>query len=153
MALVGIEILTREFVQGKSKTTALRDLAMRVEGGEVFGLLRPNGAGKTTLVNLLGGVLTPSGGTARIFCLDVERQMNDIIDRINICGGDTLFHWALKERQILNFYGRVYGLTQAEKEKRITYLSDRFEAKDLLEKFGWYISGQQIRLILCARSK
>jgi ABC-2 type transport system ATP-binding protein len=150
MAIVDVENLTREFAQGKSKTIALRDLTMDVEDGEVFGLLGPNGAGKTTLVNILGGVLTPSSGKARIFGLDVERQMNKIIDRINICSGETQFHWALKGRQILNFYGRVYGLTQTEREKRIAYLSERFEAKDLLDKkFGWYSSGQKMRLILC----
>jgi ABC-2 type transport system ATP-binding protein len=76
--------------------------------------------------------------------------MNGIINRINICSGDTQFHWALKTRQILNFYGRVYGLSSSERERRISYLVERFEIKDLMEKkFGWFSSGQRMRLILC----
>ena len=150
MALVDIRNLNRVFVQGKNKTTAIKDLTLSVNRGEIFGLLGPNGAGKTTLVNILGGVLTPSAGHASIFGLDVAREMNGIINRINICSGDTQFHWALKTRQILNFYGRVYGLDRAEREKRIAYLVDRFEIKDLMEKkFGWFSSGQRMRLILC----
>ena len=150
MALVDIRNLNRVFVQGKNKTTAIKDLTLAIEKGEIFGLLGPNGAGKTTLVNILGGVLTPSAGHASIFGLDVERQMNGIINRINICSGDTQFHWALKTRQILNFYGRVYGLDRAEREKRIANLVERFEIKDLMEKkFGWFSSGQRMRLILC----
>ena len=61
MALADIRNLKRVFVQGKNKTTAIRDLTLSVEMGEKFGLLGPNGAGKTTLVNILGGVLIPSG--------------------------------------------------------------------------------------------
>ncbi len=150
MALVETSHLSRVFAQGKTRTVAIKDLTLAVERGEIFGLLGPNGAGKTTLVNILGGVLTPSGGSAKVFGLDVARQMVAIIDRINICSGDTQFHWALKGRQILNFYGRVYGLTSTEREKRIAYLAERFEAKELMEKkFGWYSSGQRMRLILC----
>lgn len=150
MALVDIRNLNRVFIQGRKKTTAIKDLTLSVERGEIFGLLGPNGAGKTTLVNILGGVLTPSGGHASIFGIDVEKDMNGIINRINICSGDTQFHWALKTRQILNFYGRVYGLTSSEREKRISYLAERFEIKDLMEKkFGWFSSGQRMRLILC----
>jgi ABC-type multidrug transport system ATPase subunit len=63
MALVDIRNLNRVFAQGKNRTTAIKDLTLGINKGEIFGLLGPNGAGKTTLVNILGGVLTPTGAT------------------------------------------------------------------------------------------
>jgi len=150
MALVEIRSLGRVFIQAKEKTEALKNVSFGVEKGEIFGLLGPNGAGKTTLVNILGGVLTPSSGSASIFGMDVARQMDGIVRRINICSGDTQFHWALKTKHILNFYGRVYGLEAAERKERIAYLARKFEIEDLMDKkFGWFSSGQKMRVILC----
>jgi ABC-2 type transport system ATP-binding protein len=50
--------------------TAVQDMTLSVEEGEVFGVLGPNGAGKTTMVRLLNGILTPSGGTVRLYGMD-----------------------------------------------------------------------------------
>jgi ABC-type multidrug transport system ATPase subunit len=150
MALVEIRELSRTFSQGKEKTEALKKVSFGIEKGEIFGLLGPNGAGKTTLVNILGGVLTPTSGSASIFGLDVEKEMDKIVSRVNICSGDTTFHWALKTKHILNFYGRVYGLDASERKERIAYLAKKFEIEDLMEKkFGWFSSGQKTRVILC----
>ena len=150
MALVETRNLGRVFIQGGKSTNALQNLTLDVPRGDVFGILGPNGAGKTTLINILGGVLTPSEGYASIFGLDVTKHMNEIVNRINICSGDTQFHWALRTRQILNFYGRVYGFDASQRSRRIDYLTEKFEIKDLRDKkFGWFSSGQRMRVILC----
>src|ERR1700727_3961716 len=53
---------------------AVRGVSFAVEEGEVFGLLGPNGAGKTSTVEILEGMRTPDGGTARVCGLDPERS-------------------------------------------------------------------------------
>ncbi|MDR7300382.1 alpha/beta fold hydrolase [Haloactinomyces albus] len=51
----------------RDKSTAVRDLSMRVERGQVVGLLGPNGAGKTTTLRMMLGLLRPSSGEVRVF--------------------------------------------------------------------------------------
>jgi ABC-2 type transport system ATP-binding protein len=59
-------ILTAELGKRYGRVTALTDLSLRVEFGEVFGFLGPNGAGKTTTIRLLLGLLRPSAGRADV---------------------------------------------------------------------------------------
>jgi ABC-2 type transport system ATP-binding protein len=150
MPIVEIRNIVRSFKDGKDIMKALSDVSFDIEKGEIFGLLGPNGAGKTTLVNILGGVLTPTSGSAKVFGYDVRTQMDMIVGRVNVCSGDTAFHWGIRAGQLLNFYGRVYGLDSNERKERISYLSKKFEISDLLDKkFGVFSSGQKMRLILC----
>ncbi|MDQ2094739.1 ABC transporter ATP-binding protein [Rhodalgimonas zhirmunskyi] len=62
-AIVEIEGLTKTYDDGYQ---ALKPLTLSIEEGEILALLGPNGAGKTTLISLLCGLVSPSGGTARV---------------------------------------------------------------------------------------
>ncbi len=57
---------------------AVRDLDLHVAQGELLALLGPNGAGKTTTVRMLGAILRPSAGTARVNGFDVVRQATEV---------------------------------------------------------------------------
>ena len=65
-------------IQGLSKTyaggrEALKRVDLEIEKGEIFALLGPNGAGKTTLINIVCGIVTPSGGTVTVGGHDIQR--------------------------------------------------------------------------------
>lgn len=62
MARIEINKLTKEF----GSLTALDDVSLRLEKGQIVGLLGPNGSGKTTLIKILNGLLTPTAGTVKI---------------------------------------------------------------------------------------
>ena len=62
-AIVDVEGLTKTYAGG---LTALHPLDLRIEEGEILALLGPNGAGKTTLISMLCGLVSPSGGRARV---------------------------------------------------------------------------------------
>ena len=64
--ILAVSNLTRIF----GGLTAVRDVTMTVQAGEVVGLIGPNGAGKTTLFNMLGGSLPPSSGSIRFASTD-----------------------------------------------------------------------------------
>jgi ABC-2 type transport system ATP-binding protein len=66
-------------VRGLSKTyasglTALKNIELTIERGEIFALLGPNGAGKTTLINIICGIVTPSAGTVAANGHDILRD-------------------------------------------------------------------------------
>ncbi|GGO81322.1 ABC transporter ATP-binding protein [Wenjunlia tyrosinilytica] len=68
--LVEVEGATRRF----GSFTAVDNVSMRVERGEIVGLLGANGAGKTTLIKMVLGLIAPTGGTLRLFGREPSRQ-------------------------------------------------------------------------------
>lgn len=62
MARIEIENLTKKF----GELAALDNVSISLEKGQIVGLLGPNGSGKTTLIKILNGLLTPTGGSAKI---------------------------------------------------------------------------------------
>ena len=71
--------LTYQFAPAE---TVLRDIALRVETGSIYGFLGPNGAGKTTTLRLVLGLLRVQQGTIRIFGESLERDRVAILRRI-----------------------------------------------------------------------
>lgn len=67
----------------------LRPLSLTVPPGEIFGFLGPNGAGKTTAIRTLLGFLRPSGGSGRIFGLDVWAQRESVHARVGYLPGEV----------------------------------------------------------------
>jgi ABC-2 type transport system ATP-binding protein len=99
------------------RTTVLHDLTLAVEPGEVFGFLGPNGAGKTTTVKILMGLVRPTGGEARIFGLpsgDLAARR-----RVGYLPENFRFHDWLTGTQLLDFHGRLAGLSTDERRTRI----------------------------------
>jgi len=70
-AVVSIAGLTKSYASG---LTALCEVNLDIEQGEIFALLGPNGAGKTTLINIVCGIVTPSGGRVLVGGHDVSRD-------------------------------------------------------------------------------
>jgi ABC-2 type transport system ATP-binding protein len=76
-------------VSGLSKTyatgfNALRNIDLEIRRGEIFALLGPNGAGKTTLINIICGIVTPSGGQITADGFDIQRDFRQARARIGL---------------------------------------------------------------------
>jgi len=98
---------------------AVDDVSLEIAAGTVFGFLGPNGAGKTTTIRLLLGLLEPSGGRAEVLGFDTRTQADDIRQH----SGALLEHSGLYERLTaddnLEFYGRVWHMSKADRQARI----------------------------------
>ncbi|HSV85916.1 MAG TPA: ABC transporter ATP-binding protein [Levilinea sp.] len=98
---------------------AVIDVSFEVRAGAVFGFLGPNGAGKTTTIRLLLGLLEPSAGRAEVLGFDTRLHA----DQIRLRCGALLEHTGLYERlsavDNLEFYGRVWRMSAAERSDRI----------------------------------
>jgi ABC-2 type transport system ATP-binding protein len=108
--------------------TALANVNLEIQPGELFGLLGPNGAGKTTLIKILTTLLAPSSGQAFVAGLDVTKQPEKVRARINmVSGGESSGYGLLTVRENLWMFAQFYGIPFKEANQRI---------KDLLEVVG-----------------
>ncbi len=121
--MIEIENLSKYF-RGKrfKRVQAVDDVSFTVRDGEVLGLLGPNGAGKTTVMRLLGTVLQPSGGTARVGGFDVRQYPNEVRRVLGVLPE----YWGLYERftprEHLLLFGKFYCMSGQTLEKRIDEL-------------------------------
>src|SRR6266566_5081974 len=96
---------------------ALHGLDLTVQPGEVFGFLGPNGAGKTTTIKILTGLVSATAGEASIFGRPVSDRRART--RVGYLPEHFRFHDWLTGASLLDFHGRLAGLSAAERRARI----------------------------------
>src|SRR6478609_8288676 len=94
-SMVQLAGLTKRF----GRNTALDDVTLTIEPGEVFGYLGPNGAGKTTTIRLLMGMLRPTSGTASVLGLDAWRESRDVHRVVGYVPGEPALYDRLTGHQ------------------------------------------------------
>jgi len=107
---------------GRPKVRALNALSLDIRKGEVFGLLGPNGSGKTTTLKLLLGLLFPTDGEIKILgksAADVSKN-----EKIGYLPEESYLYRFLNAYETLDFYGRLFNLTAAERKERSEKLLD-----------------------------
>jgi ABC-2 type transport system ATP-binding protein len=88
----------------------VRDLALTVKSGEIFGFLGPNGSGKTTSIRMLCGLLTPDSGEGTCLGYDIRREAFEIKRRVGYMTQRFSFWEDLTIRENLRFIARMYSL-------------------------------------------
>ena len=90
--------------------TAVDDVSLRIERGEVYGVLGANGGGKSTLIRLVSTLLTLDSGRVEVFGHDVERDEMAVKRLINRVSVDAAFFKKLSPYENLVYAARLYGL-------------------------------------------
>jgi len=120
------------------RVTAVDELSLDVQRGEIYGFLGPNGAGKTTTIKMLMGLIYPSQGTAHLFGQPVGDRAAKA--KVGFLPESPYFYDYLTSREFLRFYGHLFGLLGSMLEKRIDELLElvgMVHARDLqLRKFS-----------------
>ena len=140
--------LTRRF----GPITAVRDLALQITGGEVFGLLGPNGSGKTTTIRMLCGLLAPSAGTATVAGIDVIASPDRVKERIGYMSQKFGLYDDLTVAENMDFYGGIYGLKDAGRTGRIAEVVAFLGLERRLDQLAGTLSGgwKQRLALACA---
>jgi sodium transport system ATP-binding protein len=114
-------LVARNLAKDFGDFSAVRQIDLTVGAGEIVGLLGPNGAGKTTTLRMLAGILTPTGGEISVAGIDLRAQPLEAKRRIGFLSGDTQLYQRLTPREVLFYFGRLYGM----EEQRITRRADQ----------------------------
>jgi ABC-2 type transport system ATP-binding protein len=117
---IGVEYGRLKIRFRNRRISALKDLSMAVEEGEIFGLLGPNGAGKTTTIKILMGIHFQTGGSAKL----MGRPLGDleVKKRIGFLPENPYFYDYLKGWEFLYYYGQLYGMSRKRIMSRIEEL-------------------------------
>jgi ABC-2 type transport system ATP-binding protein len=107
----------------RQKVHAVKDLNLEIYKGEVFGLLGPNGSGKTTTIKLMLGLLFPTTGQIRI--MDEPAGSSEVHQRIGYLPEESYLYRFLNADEILNFYGKLFGIPKDKRLKKIDELIER----------------------------
>jgi len=107
-----IEDVGKVFVVGRKKkpVTAISHVSMRLERGDIHGVLGANGSGKSTLIRLICGLLTLDEGRVEVFGHDIVRDEMAVKRLINRVSVDAAFFKKLSPMENLLFAARLYGL-------------------------------------------
>jgi ABC-2 type transport system ATP-binding protein len=107
-----IDGASKSFVVGRKRkpVAAITNVSMRLERGDVHGILGANGSGKSTLIRLISGLLTLDSGRVEVFGHDIERDEMAVKRLINRVSVDAAFFKKLSPMENLLFAARLYGL-------------------------------------------
>jgi ABC-2 type transport system ATP-binding protein len=133
---------------GARGALALKGIDFSVRRGEIFGILGINGAGKSTTLNILMGLVSPSGGKIKILGKNFFGHESELKERMNIATAYADLATSLTVYENLSVYAKLYGVPSAQ--IKITSLLKEFGAYPFKDKrFGELSAGQKTRANLC----
>jgi ABC-2 type transport system ATP-binding protein len=117
--LIDAENLTKKF----DEFTAVDNLTLHVDKGEIFGFLGPNGAGKTTTMRMLSCLISKTSGEARVAGYDVSDEADSLKIRkiIGLLPENVSLYDDLTAYKNLNFYGKLYECTETQRKENIKH--------------------------------
>src|SRR4030066_2187121 len=139
--------LTKSF----NSLTAVGELNIAVESGEIFGLLGPNGAGKTTTISMLCTILKPTSGTARVNGFDIVKEATKVRKSIGIVFQDPSVDDRLTGKENLYMHANLYGVPPGEQKSRIDKVLKLVELEDRADYILRTYSGGMRRRLELAR--
>jgi ABC-2 type transport system ATP-binding protein len=113
---------------------AVREISLQIAAGEVVALLGPNGAGKTTTVRMLGAILRPTRGSARVAGYDIVEQAREVRNKVGLLTEFPGLYHRMRPLEYLAFFGALQGMSAAESERRGVQLLQQFGLWEAREK-------------------
>ena len=129
---------------------ALKGIDLAIPRGSLFGLLGPNGAGKSTLINILAGLVIKSGGEARVWGFDVEKQARQARSAIGVVPQELNLDAFFTPRELLEQQAGLYGVPKRE---RITdQLLETVDLTAMADAHARTLSGGMRRRLMVAKA-
>ncbi|MHB8207295.1 ABC transporter ATP-binding protein [Mucilaginibacter sp.] len=121
----------RNIVKQYAGHTALSDVSLEVESGQIFGLLGPNGAGKTSLIRIINQITAPDSGEVYF---DGVKLNQSHIDRIGYLPEERGLYKKMEIGEQMIYLARLKGLSRDEAIKRLKYWFEKLEMQSWWNK-------------------
>ncbi len=143
--MISVRGLTKRF----GDVVAVDDVSFDVAPGEVFGLLGPNGAGKTTCLRVMATLLRADAGSVTVDGHDVAREPEAVRRRIGVVNGGMGLYDRLTGREVLRYFGRLYGMSHAAIAASIERVDGLLDLSSVLDKrTGAYSTGMKQKIVI-----
>ncbi|MDU1890833.1 MAG: ABC transporter ATP-binding protein [Dysgonomonas sp.] len=145
--IISINNISKSY-KGKQTVTALTDINLQIEEGELFGLIGPDGAGKTSLFRILTTLLLADKGFASVDGVDVVNSFREIRNHIGYMPGKFSLYQDLTIEENLQFFADVFGTTV---EANYDMIKDIYVQIEPFKKrrVGKLSGGMKQKLALC----
>ena len=147
--MIAVEHLVKQY----GRFTAVDDVSLDVQPGEIHGFLGPNGAGKTTTLRMIAGLLKPTSGRVVVDGHNVALEPEQAKSSLGFIPDRPFIYEKLTAGEFLRFHGGLYGLEGDGVMDRVHEMLDLFELRrvehDLVESFS---HGMKQRLVMCAET-
>ncbi|MGN0606463.1 MAG: ABC transporter ATP-binding protein [Oscillospiraceae bacterium] len=120
---------------------AVKNLNLKINDGELFGLLGVNGAGKTTTIKMLSGLSEITSGQAIIYGNDVAKNLSEVKPLINVSTQETAVAMNLTVRENLMFIAKIYGFDKKSCIEKVNGIIEDFSLSEVAEKKAKILSG------------
>ena len=136
---------------GLSKKFAVKNVHLKVNGGEIFGFLGPNGAGKSTIIKSIVGIQSITEGRIEICGYDVEKQSSEAKSQIGFVPDHYALYENLTGREYINYMADIYKVSKKDRDERIAYYVDLFQlAESFDNKMKTYSHGMKQKMTIIA---
>lgn len=136
----------------RGQVVALDGVSFHADPGQIYGLLGPNGAGKTTALRILSTVLEPTSGTAIVGGFDCVTQPELVRHQIGFISDNTAVYDRMTAYEMVEYFGRLYGMGEQELRERIDQLFERFGMQEIRDVLGAKMSTGMRQKVSIARA-
>ena len=128
-------VVTNNLTKRYGEFTALDDLSISIDRGQILGFIGPNGAGKTTTIKILVGLARPTSGSATIAGADCVKDSRKIRRLVGYMPDQFGSYNNMRVVEYLDFFGAAFGIGRTKRRKRIdevlettrsSYMKDRY---------------------------
>ena len=134
--------LTKKF----DDLTAVEDLCIQVNKGEILGFLGPNGAGKTTTIRMLAGIIAPTEGYALVKGIRTDEEVEKLHEIVGLLTETPGFYGRLSARENLLYFARFYDIDADSQVDKYLQKMGLWERRN--DKVGTFSKGMKQRLAL-----
>lgn len=151
--MIEVVNLTKVFKDKKrGEVRAVDGISFKCKPSEVYGLLGPNGAGKTTTLRLLSTALRPDSGSAVIYGVDVSKDPQRVRSQIGFLSGNTGLYSRLSPREMVTYFGKLYGMTSDAIKERIDKIFSMLDMHSFADSRNDKLSSGMKQKVSIARS-